>query len=1251
MSVAESFLAIQRVCDYVTGVAERALYNVRYRSESVTLTSTSGLHWITNTSIFDQWLPRYDGRILFVDWEGTEYGRNFPDGHVVAIADTLLQRSPQSMNCHLTNLDLRDYSRLFVETRHCQDHLCEHHNHVEGKPHYVPVDVQRPMTPKEIMIAFACVQLGRNTSQPNLAVRISQMHSSHRRLLETISSEESVREGSRVDCGPLLRHHGDAEICDLVVHSLQGLPFNTLALFSIRHLADSASHRDQVESMMGTCCELLKDTSTKLQAVMHIYGSRSSVMSPHTISRKTEYLGKIPMSMIPITQSTKLICFLECLASLKVRDVLTRQNQILPPAPGTCNWLDDHPSFDAWQKVGGTLWIRGKPGSGKSTLAKDILVRLRFRDRLTMVGAWFYSVKLDFAQRSHQSLLLALLGNFLEQNETLFQELVHIYRKARTPPYDSWKWSRDLLEEFLRAISQTSRDSTIMAVIDALDESENDNEIDKSREHLATFLLDLAEHPGSCMRFIILSRPYESLQTIFRDCQQIVLEQENGKDLEEVIDRDLRWLRHTINKSSDFEAQDNESESLGRRKRRKRSGGAASAACVIQPDPALAVSIDVQFQAMRDYLIHNAQGVFLWVTLVLKELHQTSKDAFLRIMDLDRALRSLPSELEDLYAAIATRLQKRGLKRTRRILDWIIGTSQSRALTLSMLFEAMSVDEGITVKASTTPLINPFLAHKSIVRHQSWGAFAFDVYDQCGGLVDVVPPDEGRKRFQEYHEEEINEKWVAVLLHRTSLDFIASTRCPEALRTDMSHARSVVEHGLVTYMQVYLPMTTRQGTTFHPRLNIQGEVESTMRSFSSPCEPLPCAKDTCDSALDFSRLLEDASRCPMSSDLATVGKEAVRHRHRRSGPEDPVLQFDSSHDDVDGHFHQGPQSVFPFHHAIMDFSGNVHGIDMREPCLYQGIGAHFAEEATEGFDGQLCDIVSDTRGVLSPTANIYVNQLFSAPDEPLLQYFEERRLLSFGLEMIPELLDNVHHRDKLYPYKILASTAPAATVPAWFRWLQDIPSNILLAACEKNYANALKSIKTLLDLSPSLRKKSLIATSGALMLFYSRHEPTTEALHMIEVYFNELKRECGYREDFRFIVYEIVLACTSHRKGLDPLLYKDLDSYLIRRMFRTDLDDERLSQTREVGGMIYSRTNDDSVATWLLRGMYANKFASSSSHYRERCEFDKSERLFGTDSAKSTCVDLLQSFPGVEKGLSSYTFHPCWPWLELFPEV
>ena len=218
-----------------------------------------------------------------------------------------------------------------------------------------------------------------------------------------------------------------------------------------------------------------------------------------------------------------LTCFIECLASLKSKEVLARLNQILPPASGTFSWLDTHPSFHRWQDNGGTLWIRGKPGSGKSTLAKDVLMRLRFKEIPPVIGAWFYSVKLTLAQRSHQSLLQALLGNFLEQDEELFREHVNIYRKARLPPCDSWKWSRDLLEQFLWAIARTPRDSTIMAVIDALDESENDDQIDKSRQHLATFLLDLAEHPESCMRFIILSRPYESLQIMFRDCEQIVL--------------------------------------------------------------------------------------------------------------------------------------------------------------------------------------------------------------------------------------------------------------------------------------------------------------------------------------------------------------------------------------------------------------------------------------------------------------------------------------------------------------------------------------------------------------------------------------------------------------------------------------------------------------------------------------------------------------------------------------------------------
>jgi len=278
-------------------MAGRALQNVRHRSIGVSQTAIPGIDWITNTSIFDDWLPRYDGRILYVDWEGTEFGQNIPDDHVVAMADSLLQLSPHPTIVNLTTLDLPYYSRVFAEPRRCEDDLCEHHRWADPpETHLVFVDVPRPITPKEIMVAFACVQLVHKTSQAELAIRISKMSNSHRSLLEILSSEDSVEQGSQVDYERLLEEYRAPLICSLVVHSLQGLPSNTLTLFSIRHPTDSAFRSDDIEAMLGICCESLGNTSTRLRAAMHIHGSRSSetsLLSSLPISRRTEYLGKI----------------------------------------------------------------------------------------------------------------------------------------------------------------------------------------------------------------------------------------------------------------------------------------------------------------------------------------------------------------------------------------------------------------------------------------------------------------------------------------------------------------------------------------------------------------------------------------------------------------------------------------------------------------------------------------------------------------------------------------------------------------------------------------------------------------------------------------------------------------------------------------------------------------------------------------------------------------------------------------------
>jgi ABC-type oligopeptide transport system ATPase subunit len=477
--------------------------------------------------------------------------------------------------------------------------------------------------------------------------------------------------------------------------------------------------------------------------------------------------------------------------------------------------MNMHLSFQNWESEGGVLWIRGKPGSGKSTLAKQILTEIRKTNTNVVTGAWFYSMKLEAFHRSHVSMLRNLLYSFMQQKKSLFREHIEHYRTARTSR-EPWEWTRQDLEALLYAICAASSTPDLIAVIDALDEAEDVDEKEESWNHVTNLFLGLSELQGSRIRFIVLSRPYRSLQNAFRFCEQIHLEQETELDVVKVIDEGLVWLRRTIENDHITEVH-HESSHPGvlRRKRRQMQARAVSDQKTSRSRAANSTLLDAEVDAMREFLITHAKGVFLWVTLVLRELRQISKVPLFDVRNLKSCLLALPSELEGLYATITNRLEARGLGRTRQILAWTVGTSQTRPLTLSMLYDALGIEEDADVDLLLQSPTDPFWLSKPIFR--SWASFSLDVYEQCGGMVDIIPPSEVKKPFQDYLDEDIDDQWIVTLLHRTALDFLATTACPIPLRIDTAIAQNIVEKGLMVFLQVYLPISG-QGPSFNPHL-------------------------------------------------------------------------------------------------------------------------------------------------------------------------------------------------------------------------------------------------------------------------------------------------------------------------------------------------------------------------------------------------------------------------------------------------
>jgi hypothetical protein len=94
-------------------------------------------------------------------------------------------------------------------------------------------------------------------------------------------------------------------------------------------------------------------------------------------------------------------------------------------------------------------------------------------------------------------------------------------------------------------------------------------------------------------------------------------------------------------------------------------------------------------------MVEHAHGVFLWVTLVLRELKELVVEGYSQV-DLETRLRMLPTELEEMYALIIRRVIRGSrasaevlIKRGAKMLTWV--TFAERPLSIEEFGDAIAV--------------------------------------------------------------------------------------------------------------------------------------------------------------------------------------------------------------------------------------------------------------------------------------------------------------------------------------------------------------------------------------------------------------------------------------------------------------------------------------------------------------------------------------------------------------------------------
>lgn len=300
--------------------------------------------------------------------------------------------------------------------------------------------------------------------------------------------------------------------------------------------------------------------------------------------------------------------------------------------------------------------MKGKPGSGKSTLTRyfnDNLLERKPTAKSAIVAKFFYSDREGELQRSHYRMLQSILYDILDQDEAFFyHHFQTAYRHLVAPRErhrdDLTKWDYESLKTVLLSLSNHSPGKRLYLIIDAVDESD-----DKDRRDILNLLFDLCLETKYCVvKVFIASRPVSLLERSISQFHNVIILQDQTKsDISHFADSFLKELEFT-----GF------------------------------------------LEMARDYIVEKAQGVFVWVQLVKKELCAYDEDGLCTERDVFKFLKSLPTELEEFYKRMLGNMGRRkadirdGLKMLRFVLF------ACRPVTVSELLHALPIPDASDIE-------------------------------------------------------------------------------------------------------------------------------------------------------------------------------------------------------------------------------------------------------------------------------------------------------------------------------------------------------------------------------------------------------------------------------------------------------------------------------------------------------------------------------------------------------------------------
>ena len=358
---------------------------------------------------------------------------------------------------------------------------------------------------------------------------------------------------------------------------------------------------------------------------------------------------------------------IQILESLQYKHMAARCEKIVEAHAKTFEWIYDesplaqHEEFQhhflQWLKKGDSLfWVAGKAGSGKSTLMKFITEHPKTRQALSQWASDHHLITASFyfwhagteLQKSQEGLLQSLLYKIFSQCPNMIPDVLperwELCERS-DPTYSHWSRA-ELIKTFAKLSSEPIMLKRACFFIDGLDEYDGDH------EELIRLLQGFSR--ANKIKICASSRPWNVFERAFGRGSHPMLH------LEDLTRKDITlYVRETLEQNDLFNQL------------RKRE----NAHCV----------------DLVEEVVSKAQGVFLWVFLVVRSLITGLTNAD-RITDLRRRLRLLPADLESYFSHMLATIDGFYEKQTAQTFKIALHASEPQDIMTYVMLDELDED-------------------------------------------------------------------------------------------------------------------------------------------------------------------------------------------------------------------------------------------------------------------------------------------------------------------------------------------------------------------------------------------------------------------------------------------------------------------------------------------------------------------------------------------------------------------------------